>query len=76
MSVVDSLGVRPSWASDDNDFADYFIIVTFVICFLGSLPKKLTALRYFTFVTAIINLFLGVVSDLLIEGSIILDFRP
>lgn len=62
MSVIDNLDIRPNWAKDNNDFMDYFIIATFAICFLGSLPSKITALRYFTFLTAIINLFLGAVT--------------
>lgn len=62
MSVVNNLNIRPKWAENDNDFMDYFIIGTFAICFLGSLPSKITALRYFTFITAIINLFLGAVN--------------
>jgi Transmembrane amino acid transporter protein len=61
MSVVDSFKMRPSWAANDNDFSDYFILVFFVICFLGSLPSKIAALRYFTFITAVINLLLGAV---------------
>jgi hypothetical protein len=61
MSVVDSFQIRPSWAANDNDFSDYFILIFFVICFLGSLPSKIAALRYFTFITAIINLLLGAV---------------
>lgn len=61
MSVVDNWNLRPSWAQSDNTFFNYFIIACFVVCFVGSLPSKIAALRYFTFITAIINLFLGVV---------------
>lgn len=59
MSFIDNWGIRPEFLKDDNKFANYFIITLFGICFLGSLPSKITALRYFTFVTAIINLVLG-----------------
>lgn len=69
MSVVDSLDIRPKWVENDNDFMDYFIIVTFGVCFLGSLPSKITALRYFTFITAVINLFLGAVKYILHRSS-------
>ena len=61
MSVFDHWFDRPDFVKDDNKFADYFIIGLFVVCFLGSLPSKITALRYFTFITAVINLFLGAV---------------
>ena len=61
MSVFDHWFTRPSFVQDDSKFMDYFIVGLFAICFLGSLPSKIAALRYFTFVTAIINLFLGLV---------------
>ena len=54
--------MKPDWIKNENEFSDYFILLFFIICFLGSLPSKITALRYFTFITAIINLFLGAVS--------------
>lgn len=60
-SVVDNLNIRPDWAKNDEDFMNYFIIFFYVLCFLGSLPSKITALRYFTFITAVINLYLGIV---------------
>lgn len=60
-SVLDNLDQLPDWAKDESTFDNYFIIVFFVICYLGSLPTKIAALRYFTFITAIINLYLGVV---------------
>ena len=43
----------------EDDFTNYFIMGCFVCCFCGSLPSKIAALRYFTFITAIINLLLG-----------------
>lgn len=43
----------------EDDFTNYFIMGSFLVCFAGSLPSKITALRYFTFITAVINLFLG-----------------
>ena len=52
---------KPDWIKNENEFSDYFILIFFVICFLGSLPSKIAALRYFTFITAIINLLLGAV---------------
>ena len=60
-SVVDNLNIRPEWAEKDDDFMTYFILFFYILCFLGSLPSKITALRYFTFITAVINLYLGVV---------------
>lgn len=59
ISFIDNWNIRPDFLKDDNKFDNYFIIALFCICFLGSLPSKITALRYFTFVTAIINLVLG-----------------
>lgn|SRR3990167_1274093 len=56
--ALKSLGVAKDWSSED-DFTNYFILGSLVFCFLGSLPSKITALRYFTFITAVINLFLG-----------------
>lgn len=64
MSVFDNWFDRPSFVDNDNKFANYFIAALWVICFLGSLPSKIAALRYFTFITAIINLFLGAVAFL------------
>jgi hypothetical protein len=58
-SVVTNLGLLPSWIKNEDEFANYFIIFFFFICFFGSLPSKIAALRYFTFITAIINLFLS-----------------
>ena len=40
---------------------DYFIPTVFIVCFSLSLPKKLTALRYASFVTACVNLLLTIV---------------
>lgn len=59
MSFIDNWKIRPDFLKDDDKFANYFIVGLFVVCFLGSLPSKITALRYFTFITAIINLVLG-----------------
>ena len=61
MSFYDHWFTRPSFLVDDNKFDTYFIVGLFVVCFLGSLPSKIAALRYFTFITAIINLLLGMV---------------
>ena len=70
MSFIDNWNIRPDFLKDDNKFANYFIIGLFFVCFLGSLPSKITALRYFTFVTAIINLVLGGVNLRLTIGAI------
>lgn len=59
LNVVQGLKIDISWLGGKEEFENYFILVFFVICFLGSLPSKISALRYFTFITAIINLFLG-----------------
>lgn len=61
MSFFDHWFNRPAFIAEDDKFQIYFIIALFVVCFLGSLPSKIAALRYFTFITAIINLFLGLV---------------
>ena len=61
MSFYDHWFNRPEFLKNDNTFDNYFIGALFVVCFLGSLPSKIAALRYFTFITAIINLFLGMV---------------
>lgn len=59
MSLIDNWNIRPKFLKDDNKCANFFIIGLFSISYLGSLPSKIAALRYFTFVTAIINLLLG-----------------
>lgn len=56
---MQSLNLKPDWIKNEDEFSSYFIITFFFICFIGSLPSKIAALRYFTFITAIINLFLG-----------------
>lgn len=58
-NVVKSFEARPAWLRDEDTFSTWFILSFFVICFVGSLPQKIAALRYFTFITAIINLLLG-----------------
>lgn len=67
-SVLDNMDWLPEFAKDptngESQFTNYFVLVFFFICFIGSLPSKITALRYFTFITAIINLFLGAVPTL------------
>lgn len=70
MSFIDNWNIRPDFLKDDDKFANYFIIALFAVSFFGSLPSKITALRYFTFVTAIINLVLGGVNSGLTLGSI------
>ena len=60
MSCIDHWSLRPEFLLDDNRFADFFITIMFVICFLGSLPSKMTSLNSFTLITAVINLGLGV----------------
>jgi large-conductance mechanosensitive channel len=58
-AALDSLEINQGWGITEDDFTNYFIIGSFVCCFAGSLPKKITVLRYFTFITAVINLLLG-----------------
>jgi|JI10StandDraft_1071094.scaffolds.fasta_scaffold588314_2 hypothetical protein len=71
-SFMESLGLTPDFLKgDENKFANYFIVIFFVICFAGSLPSKIAALRYFTFLTAIINLYLGAVRDRVNAGPLL-----
>jgi amino acid permease len=58
VSVIDNLKLRPSWAQETGTLANYIIIALFIICFFGSLAKSFSAMRYFTFVTSIINFLL------------------
>lgn len=58
-AAIDSLEINKNWQLSEDDFTNYFIMGSFLVCFAGSLPSKITALRYFTFITAVINLFLG-----------------
>lgn len=58
-AAIESLEINKNWQMSEDDFTNYFIMGSFVVCFAGSLPSKITALRYFTFITAVINLFLG-----------------
>lgn len=69
---MESLGLTPDFLKgDENKFANYFIVIFFVICFAGSLPSKIAALRYFTFLTAIINLYLGAVGSHVNAGPLL-----
>ena len=55
--------ILPSGIVVQQQFYDYFVPTFFLLCFFVSLPKKLTALRYASFATAIINAFIAVVSS-------------
>jgi hypothetical protein len=61
ISVIDSFKIRPEWAKSDNELANYIILATFVLSFLGSLARKLSSLRYFSFITSLISLGVGFV---------------
>lgn len=45
----------------ESTFVVYFVAVCWLICYGASLPKKIAVLRYFTFITAIINIVLALV---------------
>jgi len=61
ISVIDSFNIRPDWAKNDNDLANYIIIAAFVLSFMGSLARKLSSMRYFSFITSVISLGVGLV---------------
>ena len=61
ISVIDSFNVRPEWAKSDNELANYIILATFVVSFSGSLARKMSSLRYFSFITSLISLGVGLV---------------
>lgn len=63
----------PSSIKNEQQFYDYFVPIFFLTCFIVSLPKKLTALRYASFVTAIINVFIAIV--MIIDRSNFHDYN-
>jgi len=61
-SIMNHFNILPSSVKVEQQFYDYFVPVFFICCFMVSLPKKLTALRYASFATAIVNALIGYVS--------------
>lgn len=51
------------WVADDNEtlYKYVFILLLFVVQFMGCLPKSISALRYFTLISAIIISYVGIV---------------
>jgi len=60
-SVMINFGIKPDFIESEQEFYDMWVPAFFILSFLVSLPKKLTALKYMSLVTAFTNIGLGIV---------------
>ena len=63
----------PSFIETEQQFYDYWVPFFFLMSFFVSLPKKLTALKYMIFVTALINI--GLIIILIVDVKSTRDFN-
>lgn len=72
VNLLDGFNARPDWGKDTDKLTNYIILFLFVLSFLGSLARKASSLRYFSFISSTVSLLVGLV--VVFETSIVREY--